>query len=1274
MKDFITAHLRQFLMLSLGLMIPSCVAFPNENVADERDKCDKHIIIAIQQNSFRQDGDNNKHNPLKDGRRDAIYHALCNILKNHPITSAEIDDKLSEIPDSFSFDPLTDRITLFSFGYDVVSQNATWPDFIQRHFTYLSSFPNDEPSFDSFIKKDLGNALQYHEYNSAFAYFSDPLILTRLSKTTSKSRAKEYYLFIVSRFIAGGALTSSEYDKVRIKTDFLNLSNELFKAHNELSKQIGNQSSLFDIWSKNTDQSKQAANYNAIKLRGHKVVLRALEDVDVFCRSSISLTQTSVGSLRYKMLPQKISFPNNPSLKLDAINLEVTDEVGNKYQFNNLETEEVEKGKDSYFLASLPSDVIELKEYKVNDLLHFKYTIYATALNNIDNSELLSYIIDVPTVDFTFKKEDLMDDKTTFAILISALIALLLVITLFAIWYYRGRLVKAKVNVKIDHISKQRYMNVSVNKDDGIHVTNAPCWYLRPGINEQKIHVTCSMERLPLAFARRYRIRLSYMVKDLDENYDFTFRPDGQENDGSLRRVDTWYVVPNGPVKDESKKFEFNAIAYVDYGKTPDFAGRENILKLGICFKAELVDGSGVVMKLLDERIDVPYEFIAKEYFSNRELWMAFDPGTSGSCVAYGYGGSVADKNSIHLARNFERHTDGFEGWVPIFPSKIRISDNSRLFINPHDVENAQIIQDGNNGDFWFGNAAEQLWGRNSFQSIKKLLGYSNELPIKRKTPHPTSQLIAGRDLAHLLVKGILNRFEMYLTDYSGGDNGTNDIKALEEVRPKFLETGVFQPSRAIVTVPNNFTLVKIFDMVESIRRTNKFKEVHFLYEAEGVLMTYLRENWSNLQQKEEKNIIVFDMGGATINASAFTFNVSMRADRGCNNIDDVTVRTVSRIGYGIGGDDIDYALIQILCSIPSVNQCIPNRSRFIREYKIQLLKYIKTFKLSYIDKTNNLTKPGNIVTDMATLWGSLRTNFKEMGIVLPENYTKEDEQYLKSESTNHATMNKYVLNNVKDAITELVNSPNIQSKNVEIIFSGRSTLYPGIQEAVMNRLDKFGFSAKRWDGFDKSVKRGTTILDDEKVKSAVAVGACWYAMWSQFITIRHDIVTSTFGFIDLKDNKEVFHPVVNQGETLLHGHRKHGVEVFNPMNPNIAFVQMLGSNFDEIWEKKIYHKMNRITQFTDIEGDVDHVEIDVDDKNNFRYLITEKSGTSHGDRYIFKDIDIIDENSEAYIYAAYISEEDGNEAQSASSTPFSGSNSQENTSRNITNKRGGGL
>ena len=1274
MNNSISTQLRQFLVISIGMLIPMCLFSANDNIVEKRGYYDKHIIIAIQQNSLNGN----------DGRRDAIYDAICCILKNQKITNTFIDFSNSDLPHNFSFNPTTDKISLYSFGFSE-SVTATWDDFIKKHFTYLSSYPDNEQSFESFIENNLNAALLYHDSRFAFAYYTDPLILTKLNKEGNKSRAKEYYLFIVSPFLAGSAKTSSEYDPIRIK-DFAQLASKLKDEHIKINRQIGRQDNVFDIWTKDTSHSNLADRNNSLKLRGHKIVLRALSDVDVYCRSTIELSQVSFGSKKYEMGPQKIAFVKNDLLRLDSIILSVSDGENN-FHFSNLTSEWIENEHDSFYEVSVPGNVIELKRYDVGDQLQFNYSIFATSLNEDDRSELLSFVIDVPKVDFVFTPGvfPLAPSKLYFMI---AIILLLIAIILFCIWYYRGRLVKAHVNVKIDNISKQRYMNINTTKDDGIHVTNASCWYLRPGINEQRIHVRCSMQREKLTFAKKYRIKLSYMVKDLDENHDFTFGPEGQENDGSMRKVDVWYAVPEGPFKDEIVEFEFNAIAYIDHGKQPDFIGRENMLKLGICLKAELINKAGIVVKLLDELNDVPYEFIAKEYFPNRELWLALDPGTSGSCIAYGYGGRVVSRDNIHLARNFAKHTDGTQGWEPIFPSKIKISDNSSLFTNPTGAESARVIEKGGDGDFWFGNDAEQLWGRNSFQSIKKLLGYSNELLIKREKPVQSIQRIAGRDLAHLLVKGLLNRFMSYLSGYSGGDNGTNDVNALNEVLPKFFNEGEFQPSRAIVTVPNNFTLVKILDMVESVRRTNKFKEVHFLYEAEGVLMMYLRENWSELKKKEAQTIIVFDMGGATINASAFNIRTTMREYNGQELVDDVTVKTISRIGYGIGGDDIDFALIQIIFSIPSVKKTIKDTNRFILEHKKMLLKYITSIKLSYIDKATDRIKAGNIVSDMETLWGSLRTNFKEWGVILPENFEPEDDNYIKREQANHRTIKKYVLDNVDDAVAELINSGNSLRERVEVIFSGRSTLYPGVKETVMKRLTDSGFTVNRWNGFDKpesGIGNGSVILDEEKVKSAVAVGACWYAMWSQYVTIRHDIVTSTFGFIDMKDNKEVFHPVVSCGEDLQNGHLAHEADIYNPTITNIAFVQMLGTNYEEILSKKIYHKMNQIVQLTDIDGDVDKVKIDVDDKNNFTYLVTEKSGISHGGRETIKDVDILDENSEAYIFAAFTNEEDtlsenySNDVEetdviiNTTAEPVATKKS-DNNHKQSKNKRGGGL
>lgn len=1255
----------RILITVIIVLLYNVLAIAGDVTSRNKNYYDKHVIIAVQRNC--------DYLKVSDGRRDAIYKTLCGILKGNDVKNSRIPNiKIPKSFSGFSFNPETDKISLFGFGLKCTN-NVTWNTFINSHFTRYSGYlPNSGVTLDAFLKNDLNNLLQYESADLALAYYTDPLILTKLKDA---GLAKEYYLIIISPFLAGGAKTSADYDPERVEKDYKQLYSILNKEYENLDALFGKQVDLFKINTVNTDKSKKADHYNSIKMSCHKVTLRALDNVSVTSLSNVELRQKSYGSSQYNVISNaKIVFANQEDVRIDSVSMYIYDDAnGIVHRVGQLGFDWIEKGHNetSYYEVSVPGNVLELGKHKEGDVLRFEYVFYTTVMNmsnNGGNKDLLSFVFEVQQ-EFTFQS-NVFPMAPIWLYIILGLIMIAAIATAIAVWRYRGRYAKASVNVEISHISKQRYMNISANKDDGIHVTNAPCWYIRPGTNEQRIHVICSMQRIPMKFARKYRIRLSYMVKDNDENYDFNFRPDGRERDGNLRKADIWYPIPNASTED-AVVFEFNAIAYIEQGKRPDFIGRENILKLGVCLKAELIDSMGKVIRLLDEKNDVPYEFIAREYFPNRELWMAFDPGTSGSCVAYGFGGTVVDKNNIHLARNYARYADGTEGWDPIFPSKIKISDSSSLFDNPHKVEEAIIIQENNGGDYWFGNAAEQLSQenpRNSFQSIKKLLGYSNKLPIKRNTPRPTVQMIAGRDLAHLLIKGIINRFERYLSDYSGDDNGTNDRKALEEVRPKLIsENGEFQPSRAIVTIPNNFTLVKIYDMVESIYRTKLFKEVHFLYEAEGTLMTYLRDTWSSLKANEKKNIIVFDMGGATINASAFTIDVTMRKYKGNSIVDNVTVRTVSRIGYGIGGDDIDYALILIICSLPSISKCIGNKERFMRRYKTELLKFVKDFKLSYIDKVNKRVKAGNILINMETLWGSLRTSFSDWGITLPEDFDPADELYLKMENSTRRTMNKYVLNNVKDAISELVDSPNIKKGDVEIIFSGRSTLYPGVKETVMKHLEAKYSSVVRWTGFDKAHSKDVIILDDEKVKTAVVMGACWYAMWSQYITVRHDIVTSAFGFIDMKDNKEVFHPVVKHGEILENGHKKRKVEVFDPGIPNISFVQMLGTNYDEIWNKKIYHKMNKIVQLTDIEGEIDKVEIDVDNKNNFRYKVKEKNGVSHGGQDIIKDIDILDENSEAYLYAAYTSEKTKNKQQE---TTKKVAVSDDNSSQ----RRGGGL
>ena len=60
-------------------------------------------------------------------------------------------------------------------------------------------------------------------------------------------------------------------------------------------------------------------------------------------------------------------------------------------------------------------------------------------------------------------------------------------------------------------------------------------------------------------------------------------------------------------------------------------------------------------------------------------------------------------------------------------------------------------------------------------------------------------------------------------------------------------------------------------------------------------------------------------MGGATINTTAFTINVITAQNENNKYIREIELSTKARVGYNVGGDDIDYSWIRILYGIPSV-------------------------------------------------------------------------------------------------------------------------------------------------------------------------------------------------------------------------------------------------------------------------------------------------------------------------------------------------------------------
>lgn len=1275
-------RLRTFLALSLA-----CFALWGKGAVKE--KYDKHVIIVVDQSLSNANNDNML----------PVYESLCKLLQNQEMG---LDKKLYDIPDDFHFDPNTDEISAFGFAlsgedyYSIVRKRSCGASAKDLFDQFSKNLIQDECSFqrsgenlNDFLKYDLRmyftgmtplhqhwrcpaniNA-EWQQCGLTFSHYVFPIVLRHVDATTPSS---QFLLFIVSDFQSGA------YGEGDIKDEWL-LSDMVGKdRYPRVLSQINALGSPFvrseyidfRIGSSKTDGNRRKL---AVRLMGYKLLMKkTVQKSPIFITSGISpIEQINHEGTIYRISPVIVLFNKDENTYVRKVNLKVTSKDENaKVYFDETVADSV-RINDSFdeehrtFVIDHSNLKLDLKS-PVAQPLKFEYTFYTISKDDAGN-DIMPYIL-TASRDVTEKDFD-MNGGYLFYFIMDGLIVFVMIVFLYFIWKRRAKSRKATLKYRIDGVSKMRYMDVKDDKVEGLHVVDCDCWYIKNGETETNIHVRGDVSLKPKFFAKKCSLRVMYMVRDLDQNTDFTFRPAGKDYEGKERSEGKYYEANT----DSNGHFELDVVACIckdpnGNPKKPNFEKRENILKMGLFIKVEFITDSREVLCVAAEENNEadPYCFIVKPDINNKALWMAFDPGTTGSCVAYGYGGTPDDMTNIHLAKNYVK-VGRSEQWNPIFPSCIAINDTEPTLKKVD--EGVEGLEAGH--DFLFGNAAyQQEYHVNRFQSIKKLLGYS-KTRLKIYDDKGGERDVSGSDLAHLIIKGLVSNFERFIIE--------NEEDTTMAAKGLFMPKGKLEPSRAIVAVPNNYTLTKVRDMVDSIKRTHLFKEVHYLYEAEGVMMSYLGMNWKNLHEKQDKVFVVFDMGGATINITAFGLKVNLEvAPNGNTFTRDIDLSTVSKVGYCVGGDDIDFAIMHVLYNIPQIKSAFGNDMEKIKshqkKWKPSILKYVQELKLDLVDRARTISRVrlGNVFVNKEVFWTSVTKKFEEWGVGIP---AKKDENgnlvipddfwnYIQDELNNQKTMKQYVLDKVRDAVMELMNNT-ISNSEIELIFSGRSTLYPGIEEAVLREIrnKKYGCTCKgRWDGFDNN-----GILDAEKVKTAVVKGACWYALWSGRVNLKHDLVTSTFGYIDMVDNERTFVPVVERNMHFeSNGKKKVTVDVKDPELSNVKFIQMLGGNYTDIIKKSIKYKMNPYPEVTanDIKGRIEKIQIEVDDKNNFSYQIVIAGQEPVKGHYEAADTDILDENSEAYAFAAIAN----NTRPVANSLPVG----KEPVVRPRSNRRGGGL
>lgn len=1267
--------------LVLLLCLQTLLLLANVPVNDSTRVFNRHIIILVDQSANAQSPEIGRDivSLLKDGAKEAGWGMVF-----APIN------------------PATDEVSLYAFGLTGVHcnnileskvQGSLTPDnyfetvsklLIYRR-TPLSGSGKDFASYcDGDIMRLFDGSDPLHEEMQINSYIG-PVSLSQyaqacaLSRFRAKIPAKEYIMIAVSDFRSGIGDMHSSSDRLRIKE----LVGEQF-----LPEQNCNLTRGFD---RQADTATEGLNIIKMTSKNHggengqvavayRIIPETLIGTSAYVASGIQIEQENYKGSKYDIRNIRIAFPHTSgTVAIDRIVMRADN--NGKTSATAMIAGSRKEAEGLYDATAQSYDVPDFSSFDLRapfdeGVLGLGFILLGDTYNK-DGKALLPFAFEAgQSIEYD---NNISKTAPTMAYMTVAII-LIAIIAVFLFWFYKknyrdGLNAPTSLRLNIWPVSNSHYMDVSDMK-----VTDLDCWYWRGGTDRTRsIMITGQVDYTPRRGAKKFARRIEYMIIDADNNPDFSFRPAGHESNGDLRKAEVWYSLDEAQTKSLQKdgKFEIQCVAYLEKGVTPNFS-MDNILKLQVKVRLSLVDARKVVAEQKDS-IEKNYSFIVKPDIENSSLWMAFDPGTSGSCVAYGNGGLPDRKEAIHLAYNRIQDNKGAWKNESIFPSMISIPDSSSLFDGTRAEDAKEVGIDGGGGDdFCFGNTVKIYGGRNTFQSIKKLLGYTKAkdmLPITR-TVNGVQQtmMLLGEDLAHLVVKGLCNHFKGYITtDANAIKNGGRDAFYGGDYAPG----KPFSPGRAIVAVPNNYTMVKVQAMVNTIKRTDLFSEVHYIYESEGTLMTYLQHNWAQLPKITDRLFVVFDMGGATINATAFRLKVTLDSD---GNIKNVEVRTVSKVGFCVGGDDIDFAIIKLTLGATGLfdgadkEEADKQEKAFMRAHKRELLDMAFRLKLSIIDIHNNPHDPAadNVMASNDSLWGFISHAFAGMGTALDDDKRSEVQAHFTSERKTRRTLKHYVLDKVAEAVAELINGLDEDVSNcpVELILSGRSTLYPGVKKSVIDEINRSGKykCEHEWDGFNDA----NGELDADKVKTCVANGACWYAMFSKFITMRHDIVTSTFGYLDIISNRTRFVPLIERNSQFDENGTCRPDRKLKPSEglSYVEFLQLFGSNYDEIIDNDIKYKKTVLAKVMpqDITSKINAISIEVDNKDNFSYAIDiagqpePLTGNSTA-----KNADINDENSEAYVFATL--QPDNNDRQADSNNQPTTGNAAKTTTQPIKGK-----
>jgi molecular chaperone DnaK (HSP70) len=972
---------------------------------------------------------------------------------------------------------------------------------------------------------------------SNFVY---PLILDNIDTTHF---AEEYILIILSDFLTGSLLGNTK-DLERVKDIYQVPYNASLPFNSPVSvikrgiDYLASQYYKIDFFQYSFIPSAGRPSIGIISYKVKpKIGVLTPEDVSLFVSGDLSLNQRGYQSSLFRTCETKIKFTHNDNLFPSELRLIIfmpsenkekvifddaiatKDETGiwkSKYTNDN-ELMYFDSSQLTYFIPSLKISLDSIINKKNFDNLQFKYEFKTKYI--VSNAQPVNYLYsterELPIENINYST------KATIIIMyyLLPILAILLLILWLAI-YGKPRRLSFWFDGYLDSFEVIDYKTI------GKLLTPYKAW----NSEEQSVDHIIINGRLGFkssGFLFNWNSAIYLKLNDISvpEGFELFLKLDPEHQ----QEFSKDFIM-------ELKKGKKNSFSFVVGIRQFDFTKQVLNPKL-IKFSVDAAIKDSFLFIKSELRENIPYNFHIGPNLG--DVWVGFDPGTSGSCVAVG---SATD--NIILGEDRANKS--------IIPS-ILVFEKAENY-HPNGVELPERI-------YKHGTVAQTLYPTTSrykgFQSIKKLIGFKDVKEILFDNKEILR--LKGKDLAGLLVKGLYKDISTY---FNRPELNSDDYK----------RNGKFSPLRAVIAIPNNCTISKIQDMIDCIGYLKQFKEIRYVYEAEAVLFYYL-SNFSQLNKGEKamesETILVFDMGGATINATIVTANKTF-----INNRQKYDINFLGKIGYGIGGDTIDYCIIRFLLSFKDEFPQLGSINIF--DKKIQLAELAFQIKkeiiYNYYSKKEYLITADNLQRFINGADLGVRIAINDETSVMYKYFLNENGRF---NLFGHQLFIKTIFNNVKDAVNEVIDLSDL-SQIDKVIFSGRSTAFPMIKETVEKQLKS------------KKIEPKIIVLDLEESKTAVAKGACWYGINKNAVRLNNLKTNAAFGFKKTMSANRTdvrFYELVEMGcsfDTTNDGIDSfQGVENINDDfafdGGKVNFYQIMGKDADTILSEGQKHKFSKI-------------------------------------------------------------------------------------------------